>query len=455
MIKIKDKQLYKMIITIAIPVALQNMLAFLTQMIDTIMLGELGDVPLSASALANQVFFVFSLFIFGMAGGAAVITAQYWGKKQILPIKVVMATTLRVVGIVGFIVSVLTLLFPQVIMGIFSTDQEVIEAGVEYLSIIGYVYFIFGISNMLSSLFRSVEMVKVAVISNSISLVTNCFLNWVLIFGNLGAPRLEILGAAYATLIAKIVELIFVLVYVFILDKKLRFKLKDMLLRDENLSADLLKYCSPVVANELVWSFGIALQNMVFGRLSSFAISAVSIANVLQQLSTVFIFGVAASAAVIVGKTIGEGDMELARKRGRKLEIFSVILGVVAMSIMLILRNPFVDFYNVSPETAALAKEMVVALAITVFFVAIAGICIVGVLRGGGDTKFTLVLDVICLWFVSIPLGLLCAYVFKLPIIVIYAVFKLDEVAKAIMCIWRLAGTKWLRNVTRDDIATS
>ncbi len=444
-----DKQLYKMIFSIAIPIALQNLLVFLTQMLDTIMLGELGDVPLTASSLANQVFFVYSLFIYGLAGGAAVLTSQYWGKREIKPIKTIVATVVRLVVLVGILLSLIVFLFPRQIMMIFTKDTAVIEAGIEYLSIIFIMYLFFGLSSMITTLFRSVEVVKIAVMSNIVSLITNGFLNYVFIFGKFGAPRMEIRGAALATVIAKIAEITIVLIYVFFVDKKLKFRLKDIFANDKLLNKDLLKYCSPVVINELAWSLGITMQSVLFGRISTNAVSANTIIGVVQQLATLVIFGVANASAVIIGKTIGEGKLELAEQRGKTIKTLSILMGIVGGIVILLSRNVMVDFYNVSVETKELAKQMLVITAFVIFFVSNSGVGIVGILRGGGDTKFSLWLEIISLWLVSVPLGFLAGMVFKLPVVVVYALFKSDEAVKSVVCWIRISGTKWIRDVTR------
>lgn len=449
-----DKRLYKMIISIALPIALQNLLVFLTQMLDTIMLGELGDVQLTASSLANQVFFVYSLFIYGLSGGGAVLTAQYWGKRDIRPIKIIIAIIVRLVIIVGIILSLTVYLFPKQIMMIFTNDVEVIKSGIEYLKIICIMYLFFGLSSMLTTLFRSVEVVKIAVISNIISLIINGFLNYVFIFGKFGVPRMEIKGAAIATVIAKVSEITIVLIYVFVVDKKLKFTIKDMFAKDKILNKDLIKYCAPVVINELAWSLGITMQSVLFGRISTSAVSANTIIGVVQQLATLVIFGVANASAIIIGKTIGEGKLKLAQQRGKTITILSMLMGLLGAIVIIIFRNVMVDFYNVSEETKQLAKQMLIVTAFVVFFVSNGGVGIVGILRGGGDTKFSLWLEVISLWLVSAPLGFIAGMVFKLPVVVVYALFKSDEVVKSIMCWIRIAGTKWIREVTRekDDV---
>lgn len=444
-----------MILTIAIPVAMQNFLVFLTQMLDTVMLGELGDIPLTASSLGTQIFNVYSLFIFGLAGGSAVLTAQYWGKGELEPIKMVMAIVIRLVTYVGIILSTVVLLFPRQIMGIFSSDLSVLNAGEEYLRYIGCMYFFFGVSNSITMLLRSVEKVKIAVIANASGLVSNALLNYMLIFGNFGAPRLEVKGAAIATVCAKIIEFIIVLTYLFRIEKRLHFRIRDLLLKNRLLSQDMRKYCSPVVINEVAWSMGIAMQSVLFGHVSTLAVSANAIISVIQQMATIIIFGVANATAVIIGKTIGENKLELAAQRGHTMKWFAIIMGVCCALLILSCRNIMVDFYNVSEETKILAKQMLTITAFVVFFISNSGVSIVGILRGSGDTRFSMFVEIVTLWGVAVPLGFLSGMVFDLPIVVIYAVFKSDELLKTFICWWRIRGSHWIRSVTREEVEIS
>ncbi len=445
----RDPELWKMLICIGMPIAVQNLLTSLTQMMDTIMLGELGDIPLTASSLANQFFFIFSLFIFGMCGGGSILTAQYWGKKELEPIKTIMATVLRVVVAVGIVSMAGILVFPEQVMGIYTSDPTVIAEGVKYLKIVAPIYVFFGISCTITTLFRSVEVVRLAVVSNLMTLCVNVTLNYILIFGKCGMPALGLEGAAYATLIARFMELLVVIIYVAFIEKELRFTPKVLLRRDKVLSEDLKRYCVPVVTNELIWSIGISMQTALFGHLSTLAVSANTIISVVQNLSTLVIFGVANAACVIIGKTIGEGDIKLAERRGKSIQIFAVMLGVVSALTILLCRDFMVDFYNVEEATKILAKEMLLVASIIVLFISYGGTCIIGILRGGGDAKFSLLIEVIALWGVSVPLGYLAGLWLQLPIVVVFALFKSDEIVKVIFCFFRLRKDKWINEVTR------
>ncbi len=449
---VREKDFYKMLFSIALPITLQNLVIFFTQMIDTVMLGELGDVSMTSSSLANQPFFIFNMITFGLAGGAAVLTAQYWGKKEIKPIVVIITMIIRFAMFIGLILTIVVLIIPKQIMSIFTNDINVIKEGADYLRIICFSYVFFGFSATFYLVIRSVEIVKIAVFSNIVALVTNASLNYILIFGHFGFPALGIKGAAIATLIARLIEFLMGVIYMFYIDKKLRIKVKDFFRIDKLLIGDLLKISSPVVANELMWALGMSMQASLLGKLGTEAVTANSIVSVVQQLSTVAVFGVASAAAVTIGKAIGEGDMQKARDRGHTFKIISILFGVCVTIVILLLRNVAIDFYNVSPAAKELAHQMIYVAAAIGFFVSIAGISIVGILRGGGDTKYSLWIEGLTLWGIAVPCAYFSAYVLKLPIPLVYLIMKIDEPAKDLLCLIRMKGTRWLKNVTRDDI---
>lgn len=449
---IRDKSFYKMLFALALPVTLQNVVIFLTQMVDTVMLGELGDVAMSASSLGNQPFFLFNMLTFGLGSGAAVLTAQYWGKAEMKPIKLIITMIVRFAVLIGLIVCGISFFFPEQIMSIFTPDPELIKAGASYIKIICFSYPFFGLVNVFYTSIRSIEAVKVAVISNLTALFVNAFLNYVLIFGNFGAPKLGIEGAAIATLIARLVEFTISICYMFFVDKKLHIRLRDFLKFDKVLCKDLVIISSPVVANELMWALGMSMQAGLLGRLGTTAVAANSIISVVQQLSTVAVFGIAGSAAVLIGKAIGEGNMQEARDRGHTFKVISIIFGIFVSGLILLLQNVAIDFYNVTDAAKELAHQMIYVAAIIGFFVSISATGIVGILRGGGDTKYSLYIEVIALWFVAVPLAYFSAFVLHWPPVFVYLIMKIDEPVKMVLFMIRARGSKWIRNVTREGI---
>ena len=345
----------------------------------------------------------------------------------------------------------LSLIHISAIMSIFTKDPAVIQAGVSYLRIICFSYVFFGFTNVYYTAMRSVEAVRIAMVSNLIALCINGFLNYVLIFGKFGAPALGVRGAAMATLIARTVEFGIGVCYMLFKDGKVRIRLRDFLLFDRRLFRDLILISTPVIANELMWSLGISMQARLLGIISTTAVAANSIISVVQQLSTVAVFGVASAAAVMIGKAIGEGNMQEARNRGFTFKMISVLFGFFVCGLILLLRNVAVDFYNVSSETKELARNMMYASALIGFFVSIAGIGIVGVLRGGGDTKYSLIIEMIALWGVAVPAAYFAAFVLHWPVVAVFLIMKIDEPVKVVLYLIRLRGPKWLRSVTREN----
>lgn len=446
----KDRQFLKTLVTLMLPMVAQNLITLAAQMMDSLMLGRLGQIELSASSLANQPFFIFNLLIFGMASGSSVLNAQFWGKRDIRSIKIVISICLKVALTVSILLGAAVMFFPETVMRIYTDDPQIIAAGSEYLRIIGWCYFFFGLSNTLLTTIRSVGIVRIAVIDSVFSLVCNSGLNYLLIFGNFGFPKLGIQGAAIATVIARMGEAVIVLVYILVIDRKLQFKLRDFWEFDVGLLKNYLKNGLPVAFNEVFWSVGVSIQSMIMGRLGASVVSASQIASIVQQFSSVLIFGVANAAAIIIGNDIGAGKMERARERVTWFRIIGVLLGILASGIILGLSGPVVSFYNVPDETKQLAIEMLRVLAVIVLFVAQTGIGVVGLLRGGGDPRFALFVDLAGLWLVATPAGLLSAFVFKAPVLVVYACTKLDEPVKLLMLAWRMRNHRWMRDVTGE-----
>lgn len=447
---LKDRQFLKTLVTLMLPMVAQNLITLATQMMDSLMLGRLGQIELSASSLANQPFFIFNLLIFGMASGSSVLNAQFWGKGDVRSIKIVISICLKVALIVSILLGAAVIIFPETVMRIYTDDPEIIAAGAEYLKIVGFCYFFFGLSNTLLTTIRSVGIVRIAVIDSIFSLVCNSGLNYLLIFGSFGFPKLGIRGAAIATVIARMGEAVIVLVYILVIDRKLRFKIRDFWEFDVGLLKNYLKNGLPVAFNEVLWSVGISIQSMVMGRLGASVVSASQIASIVQQFSSVLIFGVANAAAIIIGNDIGAGKMERARERVTWFRIIGVILGIFASCLILGLSGPVVSFYNVPEETKQLATEMLRVLAVIVLFVAQTGIGVVGLLRGGGDPRFALFVDLAGLWLVATPAALLSAFVFGAPVLVVYACTKLDEPVKLLMLAWRMRNHRWMRDVTGE-----
>lgn len=457
---IRDKSFYKSVFAIAVPLALQNLITLTTNLADSLMLGraDTTGVNLSAATQANQPFFFLTMCCFGMAGAAMVLNAQYFGKGDFRAIRRVFSIVIKCSFLVSVFFGALVLLFPEAVMRVFAANPDVVAAGAEYLRIFGYGYLFYGLSVTLIFSLRSVAMVKIAVFVNLLSLVTNVFLNWVLIFGNLGAPALGIRGAAIATLAARILECVVIYVYVFCVDKKLAFRPRHLLIWDKGLFGDLFRYGAPVFCNEITYGLGITLQAVILGHITYAAgdpVAAQSISSMVQQIATLFLFGIANAAAVLVGKAIGEGDVPLARARAHTFRYIGYAIGILAAGAILLLRRVVVDFYTIPEETKALAMEFLAVIALITFFVGTGAISIVGSLRGAGDTKFCFLTELTTLWGVALPAAFLCAYVFQAPVPLVLFCMRIDDPLKAVACVFRMRTNKWIRSVTREIAADS
>lgn len=443
-----DKTFLLTLVTLMVPMILQNLLTLGTQMMDSIMLGQLGQNELSASSLANQPFFIFNLLIFGMASGSSVLNAQFWGKRDIRSIKIIISICLKVAFTVSILLAAVVMLFPRAVMAVYTNDQAVIELGAQYLQVIGWCYIFHGIASTLLTSIRSVGIVRVAVVDSVFALVCNTSLNYILIFGKLGFPALGVRGAAIATVITRIGEVAIVLTYLLFIDKKLKFRPRDLAAFEMGLLKNYLKNGLPVAFNEVFWSIGVSIQSMILGRLGSDAVSASQMSSIVQQFATVFIFGVANAAAIIIGNDIGAGRMEEAKSRIRAFRWIAVWVGLFAAGVILVLSRPVVGFYNVPEETKELALQMLRMLSVIVLFVSQTGIGVVGLLRGGGDPRFGVFVDLCGLWLFAVPAALLAAFVFHAPVLAVYLCSKLDEPVKLVMLTWRMRNGRWIKDVT-------
>ena len=446
---VRDRDFYKTLVVLAIPITLQNLIGLGVNLMDTVMLGSLGDDNISASALANQPYFVFTLFMFGLCSGACVLTAQYWGKGDTDAIRRILTLAVRASVICSLFFSAAVLLFPDSVMSLYTEDADVIRLGSQFLRIIGFSYIVSAISTTYLYVLRSVENVRLPLLINLTSFVLNTILNWILIYGKFGLPAMGIRGSATGTLCARIVELILAMIYAHAFDRRLRFRLPCIFYGRTGFLRDFLRYSLPVVVNETLWGTGVTMQSVVIGHIGSMEVAANSIAGVVQRLGSVAVFGVANAAAVIIGKQIGAGDERKASHYARMLLMVSLILGFCSAGFVFAIRGPAVAFYGVSAATKEYARQIIGVYAVIMMFMAFNSVNIVGVLRGGGDTRFAMAIDVGCMWLVALPLGAAAGLIWHLPLPVVFFLLSTDEPVKFLIGLARFRTGRWLRNVTR------
>lgn len=448
-----SRNLNRTIRIIALPIALQNLVTVSVSMADTLMLGTLGEVTLSSSSLANQLFFIFTLIIYGTAGGTNVLLSQFWGKKDTMHMRKTLAYTYRVIFAVSFLMMVLALLCPSIVMHVFTNDESVIEQGVQYLQIVGISYIFFGISTVTSNILRSVHEVRIGMYASVVSLCVNVFFNWVFIFGNLGVSAMGIKGAAIATTIARIVEFCIIMVYMKFYENCIKLHVRDLLHLDQKLCPLFFKNSVPVICNEMLWSIGFSLLSVIIGHMGTAMTAAYSIYNVISQLSSVMSQGIAAAAAVIVGNAIGAGKRKELQTIVWQLRKVAIGVGAFACLFVLGIRPLIPILYDIGEEVITILMQILLVGALLEGLRPSAFVNMVGILRGGGDVKFVLVNDVIYLWTICISFGYIAAFYLHFPVWLVFFILRIDDVIHLIVSTWRVAHWKWVKDVTKESVA--
>ena len=441
------KDLYKRMARIAIPVSLQSLITVGINLMDSIMLSGMGDAQLSASSLAGQFINLFMICCMGIGMGASVLTSRYWGMQDLHSLKKAVTIMLRLVLSFASLFTLATLLIPQLIMRMYSPDGAIIHYGVIYLRWLLPTYFCMGLSLTCTIVLRSVGQVRIPLYTSIAAFFVNVFFNWVFIFGKLGAPRMEIAGAALGTLIARIFELAAICGYFFFADKRMTYRIRDVFMKCGDMLHEYIRISIPVLISDSLLALGNNAVSMVMGHIGQAFVAANSVTMVTQQLSSVLTTGVSNASGIITGHTMGEGDFEKAQKQGYAFLFMSFVIGCFAALIILLLRGPIINFYKVSPEAKAIAWELMDAILIIVIFQSMSSILTKGVLRAGGDTKFLMAGDILFLWVASIPLGYLAGLVFHWPAFWIYTFLKIDQIIKCVWCFFRLKSGKWMKKI--------
>ena len=433
-------------------IILQNLLTYSVNLADNIMIGNYSETAMNGVSLANQIQFLLQMLTMGAANGLSVLASQYWGKKQTEPIKKIFSSAC-VFGLgMSLVLAVFVIAAPNTALGLLTDKQDAIAEGSKYIVILGFTYCIYTLTNLLLGMLRSVETVKIGFFVTAVSLVVNVCLNYCLIFGNFGFPELGVKGAAYATFSARIVELIVVCIYVFFIDKKIRFKVKDFFIIDKSYMMDFIKAGLPLIGSSFSWGIAMTIQTAIIGRLDSpAALGANNIATTIYQVVSVLYNSMSNSSSVIIGKTVGEHDYDRVKKYSKLLQIIFVITGVVSSIIMFLSGDAIISLYNVAPETTQLAKTFIYILCITIVGSCYEAPCLCGIVSGGGDTKFVLYNDLIFMWGIVLPLAVLSAFVFKWSIPVTFFILKADQILKCFVAIIKVNRFKWIKELTRND----
>ena len=454
---VKDRTFYSKLLHIAIPVSLQGLVTFGVNVADTVMVGSLGEYSIAGVAIGTQFTFLYMITCFGIAGGMGVLTAQFWGKKDSEAIGAGLSIILKIAFSVGLLFVFAASVFPRQIMSIYTTDLMVQAEGARYLRVLSVGYLFLGLSVMTASTLRTVGIVKLTLLTNCIALVLSISLNWIFIFGNLGAPRMGVVGAAMTTTISRIVEFSIIFFYLLKKDSRIRYKLRMLLRWDRDIFANYKKNGVPVIVSDIFLAVGSNMVSVVLGRMGAVVMSATAIANMIYQVASVFFMGVSGASGIITGNTIGEGEYEKAKAYGKTFISLAVIVSAVAIVCIqlvksfifgeFIISGETVKLFNIGDATRDVAIQLINTLSFIAIFMTLSNMLTKGILRAGGDTKFLMIADVLFLWTVSVPLGFLAGLVFHLPPYIVLFCLRIDEVIKTCWCMFRFFSWKWIRNV--------
>ena len=446
-----NKKFYKTLITLCIPIIIQNLLSNLINMVDTIMVGGLGEISVASIGIANQYFFLYNMALSGIIGGASLFIAQFYGKNDKLNIRKITGLSVISALMIGITFMIVALFSPKFIIYFFSKDLDVIKVATNYFSIIGFCYPIIAISNVFSMGSRSIRNPKLGMICSTISLFINIILNYVFIFGKLGMPALGASGAAIATVIARIIELILLVSYIYFIkdDYELRFTFKDIKLINKDLLKAYISKTTPTFLNDTLWAFGTVLYAVAYSKAGTSAIAASQIASSTGKFFIVTAVCVAIGSSIMIGNELGADNIKKAIHYSKKFAILVTLVGAIFGLLLIISIPGLIKLFSVSDQLMPDIKKIFVIMGILMALKTFNTFIIIGVLRSGGDTKYALFLEMGCMWIVSLPLTFFAAYK-GLPIYILVGLTYTEEVVKFIFGVPRAISKKWAQNLVKN-----
>lgn len=449
MIFTRDKSFYKTLIMLAIPIALQNLVTFGVNLADNVMVGALGDDAVSGLYMGNQIQTLLQVFSGGIEGAILILASQYWGKRDTSSIRKIVSVGLGFSVIAGVLLTVICAIFPREIISLFTGDEKTILFGSQYLGIVCFSYLFFCLTQSLIAAMRSVETARIGLYVSVCSLILNVVLNSLLIYGNLGFPKMGVAGAALATLISRIAETAIIAVYVFVCDKKLMFRLRDAVVFDRSLLGDFIKYGMPIIAGQLVWAANMLASSAIMGRQSAEgAVTAMSIAGTVNNLAYVTMNGMSGAVGIITGKTIGAGRKNKMREYAKTVQVIFLCLGILTGLAVFLIKEPFISLYAVSDAASAEAAKYINVLSVTLIGTCYQAACLFGLVKSGGDISFVFKNDFIFVFLVVLP-SAVAATLLGAPAWVVFACLKCDQILKCFVALVKINSFNWMKNLTK------
>ena len=444
-----NQTFYKQFFSLYIVLVLQNVVTLSVNLADNMMLGGYSEVALSGVAAVNQIQFVYQQILMALGDGLVIFCSQYWGKKQTEPMKKIAATVMWTgIGIAVLLFAAISL-FPHQALRIFTNDKPIIGQGVEYLRIIRFTYLFFAVTQILLAVLRSVEVVKIAFALSIMTFFINCGINWVLIYGRYGAPELGVTGAAIGTLTARIAECAVLIIYMAKKEVHLKLKIRNFLQFDRLLSKDYFKLVTPMIFVQTLWGLNTALQTVILGHMTAAAIAANSVASTVFLMVKSMAVGASSTASVIIGKTIGTGDIDRVKYYSRVMQRMFLVIGIIAGIVLFIIRIPILSLYDLTPETKAMANTFLIILSIVMVGMSYQMPTNNGIIRGGGNAMFVVKMDLISIWGIVLPLSFIMAFVVKASPTVVVCCLNADQIFKCVPAYLESHYGNWIRKLTR------
>ncbi len=450
---IRDKSFYRTFFSLALALALQNLLTHSVNMMDTLMLGRYSQQAMSGVSLCNQIQFLLQMLVVGAGEGAVVLGSQYWGKDRLEPIGHIIGAALRCAVPVAAALMALVLAFPGGILRLLSSDGAVIAQGMAYFRVICWSYILFAVTNVLVAGLRSIGAVRIGYVVSLSTLCINVSLNWLLIYGRMGFPELGVRGAAVATLVSRTVELAIVIYYIKFREKRLRLTVGKLLRPERLYAADYMRTCWPMLLNQGLWGVAQMVQTGILGHLGGDVTAANALAVQLFQVLSVTAYGSASAAAILVGKAVGAGEREGLRPLVRTLETLFLAIGLLSGAAIALAGRPLLAVMggSLTANARTLAGQFIAVIALCTVGTAYQMACDNGIIRGGGDTAFSAKMNLISMWLVLVPLAAAAAFWWRLPPVAVFFLLKWDQLYKIIPVAIRLHSWKWVRPLTRDE----
>ena len=446
--KAENRNFYRSLASLVIPITIQNFITNAVNSADVFMLGYVGQTELSAVSLANQFQFLLSGFFFGISSGVVMLASQYWGKKDTNSIQAVMGIATKIALAITLILEIGAVTVPESMMGIYTNDRTLITIGASYLRIVGISYVCMSFSQVYHCTLRSMERAQLSTVISSVALLLNVVLNAVFIFGIGGAPKLGVIGVAVGTTAARVAELVLCLADA-VRGKIFRMDLKIMFGKNKLLFADFCRYSLPALVNDFAWTFAFSTYSVIMGHMNADVVAASSVATTVRNLCTILCFALGSGASVLLGIRIGEGRLEEAKQDARKSCQVTLIIGILTGVIILPLRPVVFMCFSLTERAVGYLDFMLWISAYYVVGQAMNTLLIAGVFRAGGDSRFGMICDIIVMWCISVPLGFLSAFVWKLPPMAVYFILCLDEFWKIPVVYVHYKKFGWLKDITR------